>query len=59
MLFEYYIYINNNYINVDFMINADKNTDFMFNKENFLFSLSQFKYKFHNIFNYYEKANFI
>ena len=34
-----------------FMTNVDKNADSMFNTENF--------YKFHNIFNYYEKANFI
>ena len=43
----------------DFMIKADKYVDSMFNTENFYYSLSLFKYKFHNIFNYYEKRNFI
>ena len=42
----------------DFMINADKNADSMLNTKNFSISSSSFKYKFHNIFNYYEKANF-
>ena len=54
---------NKKYIEHDnytgFMINADKYTDSMFNKEIFYYSLSKHKYKFHNIFNYYEEANFI
>ena len=43
----------------DLMINADKNANSMFNTANFKYSLSSFKYKFHNIFNYYGKTNFI
>ena len=37
------------------MINADKNADSLFTSKNFEYSLSQFKYKFHDIFNYYKK----
>ena len=38
------------------MINADKYTDFFNNADKN--SLSSFKYKFYNIFNYYKKAKF-
>ena len=34
------------------MTNDKKYKDFMLNSKNFKYSLSQFKYKFNNIFNY-------